>query len=80
MLSPAVPPRLSKPTTRSRAISSTISKAKKQHHICSVCQRPFSTLGHLARHSRLHTGERNHKCPFPGCERRCSCADNLQQQ
>ncbi|KAJ7029004.1 hypothetical protein C8F04DRAFT_882967, partial [Mycena alexandri] len=53
---------------------------KKQHHICPVCQRPFSTTGHLARHSRVHTGERNHKCPFPGCETRCSRADNLQQQ
>jgi zinc finger protein CreA/MIG len=28
---------------------------------------------------RVHTGERNHKCPFPGCETRCSRQDNLQQ-
>ncbi|KAJ6447353.1 hypothetical protein C8R45DRAFT_197162 [Mycena sanguinolenta] len=29
--------------------------------------------------SRVHTGERNHKCPFPGCETKCSRQDNLQQ-
>jgi len=29
--------------------------------------------------TRVHTGERNHKCPFPGCETRCSRQDNLQQ-
>ncbi|KAF5369704.1 hypothetical protein D9615_010171 [Tricholomella constricta] len=51
----------------------------KKKHVCSICDRPFSTSGHLARHSRVHTGERNHKCPFPGCETRCSRQDNLQQ-
>ncbi|KAG6888210.1 hypothetical protein C0995_009807 [Termitomyces sp. Mi166 len=58
--------------------SSTPTNTKKKH-VCTVCERPFSTSGHLARHSRVHTGERNHKCPFPGCETRCSRQDNLQQ-
>ncbi|CEL54961.1 hypothetical protein RSOLAG1IB_07453 [Rhizoctonia solani AG-1 IB] len=31
------------------------------------------------RHFHMHTGERNHKCPYPGCTARCSRADNLQQ-
>ncbi|KAJ7763880.1 hypothetical protein B0H16DRAFT_1219891, partial [Mycena metata] len=53
---------------------------KKRHHICPACQYPFSTAGHLARHSRVHTGERNYKCPFPGCATRCSRADNAKQQ
>ncbi|KAG5652155.1 hypothetical protein H0H81_006100 [Sphagnurus paluster] len=53
--------------------------AQKKKHVCQTCDRPFSTSGHLARHSRVHTGERNHKCPFPGCETRCSRQDNLQQ-
>ncbi|KAF6750964.1 hypothetical protein DFP72DRAFT_817085 [Ephemerocybe angulata] len=52
----------------------------KKKHVCPICERAFTTSGHLARHSRVHTGERNHKCPFPGCETRCSRQDNLQQQ
>ena len=54
--------------------------AGKKKHVCGTCDRAFTTSGHLARHSRVHTGERNHKCPFPGCETRCSRQDNLQQQ
>lgn len=52
----------------------------KKKHVCPTCDRAFTTSGHLARHARVHTGERNHKCPFPGCETRCSRQDNLQQQ
>ncbi|KAJ6587510.1 hypothetical protein DFH09DRAFT_1427563 [Mycena vulgaris] len=62
----------------SRAAPSPVAAAKK-HHVCPVCDRGFSSTGHLARHARVHTGERNHKCPFPGCETRCSRQDNLQQ-
>ncbi|KAF8329911.1 hypothetical protein F5887DRAFT_1003430, partial [Amanita rubescens] len=64
----------SSPTT-----SSALSAAAKKKHLCPTCDRAFTTSGHLARHSRVHTGERNHKCPFPGCETRCSRQDNLQQ-
>lgn len=56
------------------------STALKKKHVCQTCARAFTTSGHLARHARVHTGERNHKCPFPGCETRCSRQDNLQQQ
>ncbi|KAJ7177286.1 hypothetical protein C8R43DRAFT_819716, partial [Mycena crocata] len=53
-----------------------------QKYACptSGCNRSFSTFRHLERHARIHTGERKHKCPFPGCEKRCSRKDNLQQQ
>ncbi|KAF5388808.1 hypothetical protein D9757_005691 [Collybiopsis confluens] len=51
----------------------------RKRHICPTCDRCFTTSGHLARHSRVHTGEKNHKCPFPGCDTRCSRQDNLQQ-
>ncbi|KAJ7511071.1 hypothetical protein B0H11DRAFT_1700412 [Mycena galericulata] len=61
--------------TKRKAQSTT-----RKHLICSVCECGFSTTGHLARHTRVHTGERNHKCPFPGCETKCSRQDNLQQQ
>jgi zinc-finger protein CreA/MIG len=54
-------------------------QSARKRHICPTCDRSFTTSGHLARHSRVHTGEKNHKCPFPGCETRCSRQDNLQQ-
>ncbi|KAL4264902.1 hypothetical protein AB1N83_006644, partial [Pleurotus pulmonarius] len=68
-------------SSQSPAASSTSasSPAQKKKHVCPTCERAFTTSGHLARHSRVHTGERNHKCPFPGCETRCSRQDNLQQ-
>ena len=79
--SPASSPLLSQ-TSQSTAQPPTpaATSAPKKKHVCSTCERAFTTSGHLARHSRVHTGERNHKCPFPGCETRCSRQDNLQQQ
>lgn len=79
--SPSSSPQLSS-SSHSTAPSSTpaTTSAPKKKHVCSTCERAFTTSGHLARHSRVHTGERNHKCPFPGCETRCSRQDNLQQQ
>ena len=60
--------------------ASQVLSGSRKKHVCSTCERAFTTSGHLARHTRVHTGERNHKCPFPGCETRCSRQDNLQQQ
>ncbi|KZV82366.1 hypothetical protein EXIGLDRAFT_729826 [Exidia glandulosa HHB12029] len=54
-------------------------EARKKKHLCQTCNRGFTTSGHLSRHQRVHTGERNHACPFPGCNTRCSRQDNLQQ-
>ncbi|KAK0202895.1 hypothetical protein DFS33DRAFT_1343514 [Desarmillaria ectypa] len=67
------------PSPTLTAPASTASSGSKKRHVCPTCDRAFTTSGHLARHNRVHTGERNHKCPFPGCETRCSRQDNLQQ-
>ncbi|KAG2339360.1 hypothetical protein BDR05DRAFT_917275 [Suillus weaverae] len=63
----------------SQSSQSSLTANGKKKHVCPTCDRGFTTSGHLARHLRVHTGERNHKCPFPGCETRCSRQDNLQQ-
>ncbi|KAJ7057809.1 hypothetical protein C8F01DRAFT_938321, partial [Mycena amicta] len=48
-------------------------------HVCGVCSQAFLTGSHLVRHERVHSRERKHICPFPGCGVRCSRKDNLQQ-
>lgn len=57
-------------------VSSSTSKRK---HACKTCGRSFTTLGHLARHNRTHTGERKHMCPWPQCEARFARQDNCMQ-
>lgn len=69
----------SPPQSQSPSSDTTEPSTSKKKHICATCHKAFTTSGHLSRHARVHTGERNHKCPFPGCETRCSRQDNLQQ-
>ncbi|AMD22369.1 HGR030Wp [Eremothecium sinecaudum] len=52
---------------------------KRRKHHCRTCGRGFTTSGHLARHNRIHTGEKNHTCHFPGCGQRFSRHDNCLQ-
>ncbi|KAJ7784281.1 hypothetical protein B0H16DRAFT_292729 [Mycena metata] len=61
----------------SSADASASDPAKKRRYVCPDCDKAFSTSSHLGRHSRVHTGEKNYKCDFPGCETRCSRLDNL---
>ncbi|CAL9735307.1 hypothetical protein MOSE0_H02872 [Monosporozyma servazzii] len=51
----------------------------RRRHICQICNKGFTTSGHLARHNRIHTGERNHVCPFKGCYQKFSRQDNCLQ-
>lgn len=51
----------------------------KRRYMCKVCRRLFTTLGHLARHNRIHTGERNHTCPWPTCGAKFARHDNCMQ-
>ncbi|QLG70417.1 hypothetical protein HG535_0A03560 [Zygotorulaspora mrakii] len=52
---------------------------QRRRYVCKVCSKAFTTSGHLARHNRIHTGEKNHICPFEGCNQRFSRHDNCIQ-
>lgn len=80
------------PTTSSNSLPPTSSEIKlepgleekkaagsKKKYECTLCYKVFTTSGHLARHSRIHTGERNHICPHEGCGARFSRQDNCMQ-
>ncbi|KAJ6585276.1 hypothetical protein B0H19DRAFT_1250139 [Mycena capillaripes] len=53
-------------------------EVKQKRYVCQDCDKAFSTSSHLGRHSRVHTGVKDYKCDWPGCETRCSRQDNLQ--
>ncbi|CEP61173.1 C2H2-type zinc finger protein LALA0_S02e08350g [Lachancea lanzarotensis] len=52
---------------------------RRRKYVCKTCDKGFTTSGHLARHKRIHTGEKNHVCPHAGCGQRFSRHDNCVQ-
>lgn len=62
---------------RSSGQSNTSStRGSKRRYECATCGKTFTTSGHVARHNRIHTGEKNFHCPEPGCSQRFSRQDN----
>ncbi|CAI1912861.1 hypothetical protein SEUBUCD646_0D02780 [Saccharomyces eubayanus] len=55
------------------------STGQRTRHFCKICSTGFTTSGHLSRHNRIHTGEKNHICPHEGCGQRFSRHDNCNQ-
>ncbi|KAJ2326547.1 transcriptional repressor [Coemansia sp. RSA 2702] len=53
----------------------------KRKYPCTFpgCGKAFTTSGHLSRHFRIHTGEKNYHCLYPGCASRFSRQDNMMQ-
>ncbi|KAL6449990.1 NRG1 Transcriptional regulator NRG1 [Candida maltosa Xu316] len=66
-------------TSTSPIQTNTTNKDPRRKHVCKVCSRSFTTSGHLARHNRIHTGERKHECPWPTCDARFARQDNCNQ-
>ncbi|KAK6335494.1 transcriptional repressor [Orbilia brochopaga] len=60
-------------------ISATQTIKKSARKYTCQCGKSFTTSGHLARHTRIHTGEKNYECPQPGCGARFSRQDNCMQ-
>lgn len=64
------------------APSTVTALGHKRKHVCTWdgCGKGFTTSGHLARHHRIHTGEKRYECLMPGCVSRFSRQDNMLQQ
>lgn len=73
--------KISKPTKTVIKLKSTKTNTAGQRtrHFCRICSTGFTTSGHLSRHNRIHTGEKNHICPHEGCGQRFSRHDNCNQ-
>lgn len=50
-----------------------------QNHLSNQILSTLFLSGHLARHNRIHTGEKNFACLYPGCPSRFSRQDNMMQ-
>lgn len=59
--------------------SPMLPKAKKYFCNYPNCGKGFTTVGHLVRHSKIHSGDKEFGCPWEGCGKRFSRQDNMRQ-
>lgn len=65
--------------SRRGSVASNSSRSTNRRYECATCGKTFTTSGHVARHNRIHTGEKNFQCPELGCSQRFSRQDNCMQ-
>ncbi|KAF8205194.1 hypothetical protein K438DRAFT_1818700 [Mycena galopus ATCC 62051] len=68
------------PTTVVIPFAAAPAQPQQRPYVCEDCEKAFATARLLTRHRRVHTGEMNYACAFPGCTHRCARKDNLRQQ
>lgn len=71
-------PANSVPSSPKSGAANPVVKRTSRRYTCQ-CGKSFTTSGHLARHTRIHTGEKNYVCPEAGCGARFSRQDNCMQ-
>ncbi|KAI5855774.1 hypothetical protein BZA05DRAFT_333293 [Tricharina praecox] len=69
---------ISTPPSPKTTVATPAMKRSSRRYTCH-CGKSFTTSGHLARHTRIHTGEKNYVCPDAGCAARFSRQDNCMQ-
>ncbi|PUU80341.1 hypothetical protein B9Z19DRAFT_975262 [Tuber borchii] len=67
------------PSPKSASAANPSSLKRTTRRYTCQCGKSFTTSGHLARHTRIHTGEKNYVCPETGCGARFSRQDNCMQ-